>query len=317
MKDIKILLVPEEVEISLQPVYSVSPLRRSFAILKVLGIEKVYTHDKKLKKLLGKRYSGIDIHYTNKRGRFIKLKTNVILKDVPKIRKNTVELKGIVVRKDNIKEVKKKIFELEAVSHKFHNVINPYTKYVNLPISEFMTKIFLETRLSPNQITLFGFVLGIIGIVLMTKVLWLGALIYFISYFLDAVDGKVARIKFMKSNQGFLLDKIVDIVLTNLGFVAVSIYINQAFYFLLACFAILFYSLTQVIVYIHFQIATSLPIKISTQPIARDFIYFLVLIFSLLNIPELFLLYIVFANIVYFFIYLITSIRNVDKYSRL
>jgi phosphatidylglycerophosphate synthase len=88
--------------------------------------------------------------------------------------------------------------------------------YFNRKLSRPMTRWFLQTPLSPNQITVLSCIVGLLG------ALWFlpggyweplaGALLLQFSVVLDCCDGEVARVKFMESPLGGWLDIVCDTV---------------------------------------------------------------------------------------------------------
>ena len=85
-------------------------------------------------------------------------------------------------------------------------IINP----VNLRLSRFL----LGTPVTPNQITILSFILMVSAAVLLSLTGHLsqafGGLLLLSSYFLDCLDGDLARLKNMKSPLGAMLDPMLD-----------------------------------------------------------------------------------------------------------
>jgi phosphatidylglycerophosphate synthase len=88
------------------------------------------------------------------------------------------------------------------------------TRILSRPVSQQLTRLLLNTRITPNQITIFSFFLGLgsalcffqggygMGIA--------GAGLLLLSIWVDGVDGEIARIKFMESPFGAKLDILCD-----------------------------------------------------------------------------------------------------------
>jgi phosphatidylglycerophosphate synthase len=99
------------------------------------------------------------------------------------------------------------------------------SRWLNRPISLRITRLLLDTSLTPNQMTciaaLFGFA-GIAG-VLLWGVPWLlpGALLLQAQSILDGCDGEISRLKYIRSRLGEWLDQVLD-DLVNLGFFAAA-----------------------------------------------------------------------------------------------
>lgn len=81
-----------------------------------------------------------------------------------------------------------------------------------LPFSNRLTVFILNrTNITPNQITIFGFLVSLISaFCFFDGYLLLGALLFEFSYLLDCVDGSVARLKGLSSDFGAYLDSITD-----------------------------------------------------------------------------------------------------------
>jgi len=90
-------------------------------------------------------------------------------------------------------------------------------------ISLFFTKRLVHTSISPNQITLIGMSIGIIGAVLLSfPNYWaqlVGSFLFLFCVIVDGVDGEIARLKLKESVFGHYLDIITD----NLVHVAIFI----------------------------------------------------------------------------------------------
>ncbi len=88
--------------------------------------------------------------------------------------------------------------------------------YVNRRLSRPLTRWFLRTPITPNQVTLLAGVASVIGAVcFLPGGYWgplLGALLLQFSAVLDCCDGEIARIKFMESPLGDTLDIVCDTI---------------------------------------------------------------------------------------------------------
>lgn len=73
--------------------------------------------------------------------------------------------------------------------------------------SIYITRIFLSLGLKPNSVTLLGFLTGIIGgyLYIAQHFVW-GSIFFLLFYFLDNVDGEVARYRKLVSKFGGWLD---------------------------------------------------------------------------------------------------------------
>jgi phosphatidylglycerophosphate synthase len=104
------------------------------------------------------------------------------------------------------------------------------TRILSRPVSRLMTRLLINTKVTPNQITLFSFILGLASA-------WsffmggygmgvMGAGLLLFSIWVDGVDGEIARIKFMESAFGAKLDILCD----NIVHIAVFFSIGMGLY---------------------------------------------------------------------------------------
>ena len=125
-------------------------------------------------------------------------------------------------------------------------------RYFNRKLSGPLTRWFLKTSITPNQITLLSFAIGLISALLFLKGDYyyniLGVAIFQFSAVLDCCDGEVARIKSMQSRLGKWLDIVCDNIVHIAIFLAIawSFYIleNSPFYLILGGFSSLGVSLS-------------------------------------------------------------------------
>ena len=91
---------------------------------------------------------------------------------------------------------------------------SPITRLLSRPVSQKMTRLFLNTTISPNQITLFSFAMGLGSAICFTEGTYLmnilGGLFLLFSTWVDGADGEIARLKFMETEIGGKLDIICD-----------------------------------------------------------------------------------------------------------
>lgn len=99
------------------------------------------------------------------------------------------------------------------------------SRTINRPISLRVTRLLLDTSLTPNQMTLIAGVFGAasIAVVLWGGAEWLvaGALLLQVQSILDGCDGEISRLKYIRSRLGEWLDQVIDDVV-NVGFFAVA-----------------------------------------------------------------------------------------------
>ncbi|MFH1022826.1 MAG: CDP-alcohol phosphatidyltransferase family protein [Planctomycetota bacterium] len=103
---------------------------------------------------------------------------------------------------------------------------------VNRVLSEHLTAALLRTPLTPNQVTLLGFLVGAGGLVLLARggyaAALAGAALFELQAVLDNCDGEIARRRGLSSPFGAWLDRILDIVLVSLLFPAVAMGLIRA-----------------------------------------------------------------------------------------
>lgn len=99
--------------------------------------------------------------------------------------------------------------------------------YLNRRYSRLLTRLFLRTPLTPNQITIFSFLTGLLGASCFLLGSYggsvLGALLLQFSTVLDCVDGEVARVKMLESPLGEWLDITLDTVVHIAIFLGVGV----------------------------------------------------------------------------------------------
>lgn len=103
---------------------------------------------------------------------------------------------------------------------------SPVSKYIYRPLSKPLTLLLLHTPITPNQVTIFVGILGLIGCVLtalpgQAMLVW-GALLVFIAGVIDGCDGEIARLKLQSSPIGAWLDTIVDEITSVAYFIAIG-----------------------------------------------------------------------------------------------
>jgi 1L-myo-inositol 1-phosphate cytidylyltransferase / CDP-L-myo-inositol myo-inositolphosphotransferase len=91
---------------------------------------------------------------------------------------------------------------------------SPITRLLSRPFSQKMTRLFLNTKITPNQITLFSFGMGLGSAICFAGGTYpmnvFGSLLLLFSTWVDGADGEIARLKFMESELGGKLDIICD-----------------------------------------------------------------------------------------------------------
>ena len=103
---------------------------------------------------------------------------------------------------------------------------SPITRILSRPASHLLTLMFLNTPISPNQITLISFFFGLMSALLFfqghyeSSVIASGLLV--LSTWIDGADGEIARLKFMESDIGKKLDIYCDNIIHFLVFTAIG-----------------------------------------------------------------------------------------------
>jgi phosphatidylglycerophosphate synthase len=108
---------------------------------------------------------------------------------------------------------------LYRIVHKAQD--NALTRYLYRPLSAPMTKLFVRTPLTPNQISILTAILVGIGLYFtargsMRDAILGTAIVLFASY-VDCCDGEVARVKLLSSRFGAWIDTVVD-ELSSIGY---------------------------------------------------------------------------------------------------
>lgn len=105
------------------------------------------------------------------------------------------------------------------------------TRHIDRRISLAITRRLARTRITPNQITLLHFCIGLAGAVLFAQpVRWvqvLGALVFLFSSTVDGCDGEIARLKFQQSRLGGFLDIWLDNVVHIAVFAAIAVALHR------------------------------------------------------------------------------------------
>jgi phosphatidylglycerophosphate synthase len=99
-------------------------------------------------------------------------------------------------------------------------------RYLNRQLSQWFSRWFVRTPLTPNQITLMAWAIGLLAALSFTHGSWvsgvLGALLLQWSAVIDCCDGEVARLKFLESTGGYYLDITCDNIVHVAVFVGIA-----------------------------------------------------------------------------------------------
>lgn len=117
----------------------------------------------------------------------------------------------------------------KARARLFRSLIKPtdglVSRALNRPISLTLTRLVIDTPLTPNQMTVIAGVFGLAAILVVAAggVGWLvpGAILLHVQSILDGCDGEISRLKYIRSRLGEWLDQVLDDVV-NVGFFAAA-----------------------------------------------------------------------------------------------
>lgn len=110
----------------------------------------------------------------------------------------------------------------ESLKHAKHQMLRNLTKptdgiisrIINRRISTLITSKLVETGITPNQVSVFAFMLMVISSILFAFGKWvyliIGGILVQLSSIIDGCDGEIARLKFQISRYGSFLDSTLD-----------------------------------------------------------------------------------------------------------
>ncbi len=94
------------------------------------------------------------------------------------------------------------------------NTDGPISMILNRPISIKISELLLKTKITPNQISLMSFIVGLFGALFFYLgdyiFLVIGGLLVHLSSIIDGCDGEVARLKLSESKYGGWFDAVLD-----------------------------------------------------------------------------------------------------------
>lgn len=108
---------------------------------------------------------------------------------------------------------------------------NAITRYLYRPVSGPLTKLFVRTPITPNQISILTALIVIVGLIITARGSMndaiLGTAIVLAAAYVDCCDGEVARLKLLSSKLGAWLDTVID-ELSSLGYmIAMGIHCHR------------------------------------------------------------------------------------------
>jgi phosphatidylglycerophosphate synthase len=93
-------------------------------------------------------------------------------------------------------------------------VDGPVSRLLNRTLSLAVTRLVLDTGITPNQMTLVATAIGVAGVAAVLSATWtgvaIGAVLVQLQSILDGCDGEIARLKFQSSPFGAWLDNVLD-----------------------------------------------------------------------------------------------------------
>ena len=94
------------------------------------------------------------------------------------------------------------------------NTDGPISTILNRPISSKISELLLKTNITPNQISLISFIIGLFGALFFSNgdyfSLVIGGILVHLSSIIDGCDGEVARLKLVESKYGGWFDAVLD-----------------------------------------------------------------------------------------------------------
>ena len=182
------------------------------------------------------------------------------------------------------------------------------SKYINRPISKWITSKITDYPLTPNQISIVVFFVSMLsGLIISMEgyfFLLLGALLAQLSSILDGCDGEIARLKLLKSKFGGWFDQVLDrysdlFIFTGLTFHTYFIHKTLTVFFI-GFIAVGGKIISSYTAYVYDSVDSTR----NSIRIGRDLIIFIILIGAVLNIP-------------YITLVVLAFIMNVDVCKRL
>lgn len=103
---------------------------------------------------------------------------------------------------------------LDALGRSTATTDSLLSRRIHRPISRFVSKRLAKTSVTPNMVTLFNIIVGLIGAFFLAKGVYalqvLGSFLFLSSSILDGVDGELARLKVKETVFGHYLDIVGD-----------------------------------------------------------------------------------------------------------
>ncbi len=174
----------------------------------------------------------------------------------------------------------------------------PISRYVNRPVSTFLSRFLVRFNITPNQITVFSFIISLVAAFLISQKSYLslaiGGILAQLSSIVDGCDGEVARLKFLSSDYGAWLDRVLDRYSDGLIILALTVHVlhyNFSLTVVVVGFLALLGSFLVSYTAIWYDELTKRK-NLKVFRIGRDLRIFLIFLACLFNIPLLILIFI-------------------------
>jgi len=143
---------------------------------------------------------------------------------IPSMRKEIKAFWMDIDTKDDIVNAEKQLIENAC---KGRNDL--LAMYVNKPIENFIVSRLVNTRITPNQVTILTNIIAYTSTFLFLKGdLLFASLLTFVVSFMDGVDGKLSRVKMSSSNIG-KMEHAFDYLFEHSWYIALAIYLSNTF----------------------------------------------------------------------------------------
>ncbi|MCJ7660136.1 MAG: phosphocholine cytidylyltransferase family protein, partial [Anaerolineales bacterium] len=143
---------------------------------------------------------------------------------IPSMRKETKPFWIDVDTKENLIEAERILIE-----HACKGRNDLLATCVNKPIENFIVSRLVNTRITPNQVTILTNIIAYTATFLFLKGdLLFASLLTFVVSFMDGVDGKLSRVKMSSSNIG-KMEHAFDYLFEHSWYIALAIYLSNTF----------------------------------------------------------------------------------------
>jgi len=209
------------------------------------------------------------------------------------------------------------------------NTIKSFNRIPQTKLVDFIVNILVKTRITPNQITLFSFILGLVscGFFAFTSypTIVIGAVLVYLSYIFEIVDGNIARKKGISSRLGEWYDKVADHILYTLLFISIplGIYLRTGHSLIWMWGLIAFgaYELSIIVQYNFKRIVPTAMNDINKQrkSILRDlmfndfFIFHSIIFFTVINLIKYYPMFIAFYGWMFTMLMIFVMTKKVKK----